>query len=145
MAGTLSLSYERPRWALDLKGMFGFCAAQEKRDNTVYSVCIALVSIDARFYSAVADTSPFVALGPSLSSISEPGGLDTVAPACTGGCVSHTDGGRISGSGLGAYAEAGIMFLRRRRFPMALTLRADVPFYRLHRELAANVTPTTGS
>ena len=34
------------------------------------------------------------------------------------------------------------MFQRHRRFPMAITVRGDVPFYRLLRDHYANFAPT---
>jgi hypothetical protein len=94
----LSLSRETPRWALDSKGIYGLGTADRVRGHFV------VFSIGARFYSAGGDTSLFVALGPSVSHMFEPGGMDIAD--CTY-CPPMDRKGRLSGTGLGAYAEVG--------------------------------------
>jgi hypothetical protein len=136
VATTLSFAHEEPRWAIDLKGMIGAEFASETPIGS-----FAVLSIGARFYSGSAETSLFIGLGPSFSTIAEPGDTDVLC----GSCFPYPPilrSGWFSGTGFGTYAEGGVKFQRHRRFPLAITLRADMPLYRQYREPAYAATPT---
>jgi hypothetical protein len=132
LSAALHLAYEGARWGAVAEGTLGTNLAGGNNPTL-----LAHVSLGVRHYILAGNTSPFVGLGFSYGSIRENAGEDAIrdfSPFCVDGC-GFTEPGHVSGSGFGSYAELGLVFSRLRRAPLAVVLRADIPFFELTRDL----------
>ncbi len=92
------------------------------------------VSFGGRRYFGDGPVSAFVGLGLSLSHVSEPGGTTTeVDSTCIISCSTSTSSRSydLTGSGAGAYGEAGIELFRDQPTRVMASVRLDAPFYSL--------------
>jgi len=130
---------------ISLRGFFGGSLSTQDPSE------ISGVALGARYYSGTGGTNFFLGVGGTHSSIDERAGKDTINYPdlcffCFASVVSpDVSTGKLEGEGFGVYAEAGVMFRRLRKIPMALSLRADFPFYKLTRSRPAYFDPSDGS
>jgi hypothetical protein len=103
-------------------------------DDSEHSMQHSSIGIGGRYFFSGGDISPFAGGGFTVSALS----IEERSP--DDGFYGHAEG-----SGFGAFAEAGVEFLRLHGSRLILGLRADAPFYQVARSPSYSFDPITGS
>lgn len=122
----LDVHYETSDQKLELGGSMRFGGASDNGDTSTIMNGFFVFSMGGRLYTSETDFSPYVGGGLTWSylSLSVPG-------------VFKGDG-----SGLGAYADAGVEVLRTHHTHLSFGMRLDAPFFAMHGAVALT-SPST--
>lgn len=122
----LDVHYETSDQKLELGGSMRFGGASDNNDTSTVMNGFFVFSMGGRLYTSAADFSPYVGGGLTWSY------LNLSVPGLFKG----------DGSGLGAYADAGVEVLRTHHAHLSVGMRLDVPFFAMH-GVAALAGPST--
>ena len=119
------LYYEAERYAVGLDLRLG-TSGDSDGDSSLIGV-----SVGGRYFLNADDISPFVGGGAGILWLGQKRNYGS-APMSTSGYYPEDDyRTQLSGSGLAAYGEVGVEFLRMHNTRLDALLRADAPFFDL--------------
>jgi hypothetical protein len=118
------LYYEAERYAVGIDLRVGG-SGQSDGDSSLIGL-----SVGGRYFLNADDISPFVGGGAGILWIGQKRDYGTT-PASSSGYYEYEDRTQLRGSGLAAFGEVGVEFLRMHNTRFDALLRADAPFFDL--------------